>query len=501
MTRPNTIMANAQSSRAPDLRDVMHIIGKRKWVIIVPFLIVVGAAVGGSFLLTPEYESKSIVSYRSDPNLIKPLSALTPSDQEERMTNEDRRRLLSAMTNEIISVRSLSRLITDLRLDADKDVNEKARKAQARSPGQSLENIKLELLLEELRGTITVDFAGRDQLLLTVSHSNPQTAQKMAARLTEIFIEESALRDLGSVRDAQQLTDDQLSKYDKLLQSAVDKRNETEREYLRLQTDTSVMTEDNRRTISAAIDELRSEIINLEKEVSNLGEKVTSLAISEKAYSPSRAVDSTRDELEEDGRFLVDLMGKYPWKDRIVVNATIQMNATMLVLENLVARSVEKIFAGRSVAERKNLTEYFFQRERVRFLRTHQSLLQASFNKVQRQAQAIPETRSRLAQTELDVTTALNNREMFRQQETSNQLRQDIIHANSRYRIIEPARAPLAPARPDKVKIGVMGAILGVILGAAAALVAEIVDASFRRVQDVEHELGIPVLATVPKID
>ena len=99
------------------------------------------------------------------------------------------------------------------------------------------------------------------------------------------------------------------------------------------------------------------------------------------------------------------------------------------------------------------------------------------------------------------MKVARQNLELFRQQETSNQLRQDIIHsANSRYQVIEPASVPLEPSKPNRVKISVMGAILGLILGGAAVLVAELLDVSFRKIEDVERELGAPVLATIPNI-
>ena len=114
-------------SRAVDLKDILSVVEKRKWVILVPFLIVVAIAFGGSYLLTKEYESSAIVGYHNDPNLIKPLSGLVPTDDEGRMTSEDRHRLLAAFQNEVISSRTLSRLILDLKLDDDPEIRDKAK--------------------------------------------------------------------------------------------------------------------------------------------------------------------------------------------------------------------------------------------------------------------------------------------------------------------------------------------------------------------------------------
>ncbi|HSG99023.1 MAG TPA: GNVR domain-containing protein, partial [candidate division Zixibacteria bacterium] len=135
-------------------------------------------------------------------------------------------------------------------------------------------------------------------------------------------------------------------------------------------------------------------------------------------------------------------------------------------------------------------------------LHSHRELLQESFAGVQQRATQIPVAQARLDQLEREVAAARQNLELFRQQETSNQLRQDIIHsASSRYQVVEPAAAPLEPSYPNRVKISVMGVVLGLILGGAAALIAELLDHSFRKVEEVEDELGLPVLATIPHID
>ena len=43
--------------------------------------------------------------------------------------------------------------------------------------------------------------------------------------------------------------------------------------------------------------------------------------------------------------------------------------------------------------------------------------------------------------------------------------------------------------------------LLGLILGAAAVFIVEMYDNSFKRVEDIEEALQLPVLATIPKIE
>ena len=72
--------------------------------------------------------------------------------------------------------------------------------------------------------------------------------------------------------------------------------------------------------------------------------------------------------------------------------------------------------------------------------------------------------------------------------------------SESKYRIMEPASVPLEPVKPNHLKISILGAILGMVIGGAAAVLAELLDNSFKRIEDVEEVLRAPVLATIPLI-
>jgi capsular polysaccharide biosynthesis protein len=71
----------------------------------------------------------------------------------------------------------------------------------------------------------------------------------------------------------------------------------------------------------------------------------------------------------------------------------------------------------------------------------------------------------------------------------------------TKYKIIEPARIPLAPFWPDQRKIMALGVLLGLIVGGAAIFLVEMFDHSFKRVEDVQEVLQLPVLATIPRIE
>jgi succinoglycan biosynthesis transport protein ExoP len=60
---------------------------------------------------------------------------------------------------------------------------------------------------------------------------------------------------------------------------------------------------------------------------------------------------------------------------------------------------------------------------------------------------------------------------------------------------------PLGPVSPDRMKILAMGIVLGLAIGGAAVLVVELMDTSFKKVEDVEEILGLRVIGISPKVN
>ena len=63
-----------------------------------------------------------------------------------------------------------------------------------------------------------------------------------------------------------------------------------------------------------------------------------------------------------------------------------------------------------------------------------------------------------------------------------------------RFRILEPARLPLRPVRPNFWRIGFFALILGVFVGFGAVFAAEYLDQSFQSAEDLQLALALPVV-------
>ena len=69
-----------------------------------------------------------------------------------------------------------------------------------------------------------------------------------------------------------------------------------------------------------------------------------------------------------------------------------------------------------------------------------------------------------------------------------------------RFTLIEPARLPEKPYKPNRLAILLIGLVLGIGLGGGVGYLREVSDQSVRSVRGLVMSTGSPVLASIPEI-
>ncbi len=78
--------------------------------------------------------------------------------------------------------------------------------------------------------------------------------------------------------------------------------------------------------------------------------------------------------------------------------------------------------------------------------------------------------------------------------------RLDNSENKTKFRIIEPARLPLSPIKPNKLKINFLGIILGAMAGAGFIYLLEYTDTSFKTADELKNFFDTPVLGSISEI-
>lgn len=117
-------------------------------------------------------------------------------------------------------------------------------------------------------------------------------------------------------------------------------------------------------------------------------------------------------------------------------------------------------------------------------------------------AESIPKQEQELARLTRDTTVNERLYAMFLERLETARISEELEDSENKtkFKIIEPARFPLKPIKPDKIKFGLMGLVLGAMAGFGCIYLVEYSDQSFRGVEELKSFIDIPVLGVISKI-
>lgn len=496
-------MESDKQVKINDLKTLLPIIRKRKWLIIVPWLLVSAVVFGGSYFLTPTYEANTIISIDTEVKLSRELQNLLGMEQTYRgYAQRDR---LRSIYNEITSTRYIEQLNEQLKLSDNPVLLENARKMAANFPQMTMEQVVLHMLQNSLREYITVNMAASDQIRINVESTNPAKASNIANTLGEIFIAEKHIQEMASIRSSQNFSDIQLQKYENKLNELINERTQFEKDFLAIQLDEAITSEDNRSEITAEIDRVQNEISDFRQEERDLLSRLVNesdLSTNSLTLTDSEDNRQTNASLKRNLRDIGNLMIRYTWDDPQILNFKVRQNTALTNIESENRRLVNDQYSAQNDDVRSMLVRVFNARANLEYLYSKSSYLQSALDELTDKMNLIPEYQAELNRMDQEIETTRELRDRFKRQQESSSISQALLQdmSSSKYKVVEPARTPLEPTKPDRIKIVILGIVLGMAIGAGAATAVELMDSSFKKVEDVQDTLGLPVLGVTPRM-
>jgi succinoglycan biosynthesis transport protein ExoP len=486
-----------------DLREYWKLLLRKRWLLIIPFFTVTLASFSGSFLLPRQYKSSTTVLISESRLLSRPLENLVPGVTQGRSPQEERGQRLATITNQIISTGFLKRLIYNLNLNQNPQAISEARRVKSKFPEISEDELVEKILIEDLRKKISVGFKGENLVEITVYSDKPKLAADMAKNLAQIFIDESLRYELLGVRGALDFSDEQLAIYKKRLEEAENRLREYKEKTLKSNVDQDIVSDTNVGAIISVIDATKLEIKELEDQSSFLKDKLAGIKVSNMNLPVSDKLKNLKDQLFSSVTEYVPLLTKYSWRDAKVLTLTEKTKSYLDQIEEEV-RTISQSQKGKLSAEVLTLLEnYTINDINLGFLREKLRVLNQAVEGVKGVIARTPYQEQTLRNLQQDVETYRGIYEMFVSQSQGSQISQQVqqAEAQNRFRVIEPASIPLNPVKPNRIKITLLGCLLGLAIGGGSVILSEFFDTSFKKVEEVEEYLGLKVLGTVPRIE
>ncbi len=482
-----------------DLKDLWAILLRRKVFLILPAIIIPLIAFAASFFLPRTFASSVTI-------LISESSILPPSVERELegrqgATRIDIRDRQESYGNQITSTRFLRRLIAVLNMRVPENIRRLVAETKSSYPEISENELAEIIMADELRGKVDIQFRSQNLFRLIFSASSPVEAQKRAKALADIFIEESLAQELAGVRSNIAFSEEQLVLYRDKLKAAEDRLRDFRKQLLVSEAEEDTSGFDLRQIVSA-IEALDLKISTLETRRNDLRGALLGAEIGVGSLTLPADIEDDKNRLLVNIRTLTDLLTRYSWRDARVVNLNEQARLLLSATNDKIDRYVNERFSDESERMRQTISGFLATLVEIDFNRAKRTTLDNSIIEIRNRLSRNPDTEITMQRLQSEVDNYRTLYELFVSRAQYAAINQSAkkVEAEAKYTITKPAALPLAPESPNKKTRVVMGRILGFALGAGTILVMEILDNSFRKVEEVEKYLGVKVLGTIPRI-
>ncbi len=138
----------------------------------------------------------------------------------------------------------------------------------------------------------------------------------------------------------------------------------------------------------------------------------------------------------------------------------------------------------------------------IKGLREKQKAIAKNISILQNRVERMPTTEQKMAVLMRDYENTRTNYQSLLNKKLDAQLAESLEkrQKGEQFRILDPANLPVKPFKPNRPKIALAGLAIGLGGGFGFVFLLESIDASFRKPEDVYNAVGLPVLASVPRI-
>jgi succinoglycan biosynthesis transport protein ExoP len=456
-----------------------RLLKKRRWTILATFSIVLVLAGIATLRMTRLYQAESrIAIYPENSNMLglKDLeSGMASADWDYNVALETQ---LSILRSDELALK----VIDTLHLDSNPGFMGSYAVAQNASRAIRPANLGpdprgLATMLGLFRGGLTVQVVPRTRVIeISYMHCDPQLAAEISNMLVKTFIEENFRTKYESTSQ----TADWLSKELSDLQMKV---QTSEEKLVRYQKDKGIVGIDEKQNIvTAKLDELNKELTAAQTDrIQN--EANYNLAVS---GDPSVFVKLS------EGNLLEKLEAQQAELDTQYAQTTAQFGSSYPKVIELKSQ-LKQVRAAIAAEEKRLLArvhdEYMASAQR-------EKLLTSVFDKQKQEANQLNESAIEYTSLKRDADS---NRQLY--QSLLQRLKEASVTAGLRsnnIRVVDVARVPIAPVKPNVPRNIALGFLLGLAGGIGLAFLQESLDTTVANLDELSTITALPALGTIP---
>ena len=476
-------------------KSYTEIFFRRKWLFLAPTLLLFGLAIAYSFTVPPKYRTSTIVLVEEEKISNPLISGLAVSTSVR-----DR---LETIVKILLSRPLLEQVVSELSLDAGLN-----------SPEER------ENLINGLRDSISVELVGRDILKVSAEDSNPVTCQRVANTITSLFIKHNLELQMRETNAGIDFLKSQREIYEKKLKDSEKALREFKEKYQDIlsvkasEEITKILGSQATQLMNIQVlkyTEFKGDLVKLQLDLRDAlvaRDRLAKQLEEEKEYVISeRVTDPIIKQLEN------ELSGKQVDLAKLQVDATPQHPMVIRLSREIddLKAAIKQRKEQKIHTEDKEIINPLYQNIRVEMnnldrqiesLQTRIKLTELYLQQEAENIKNIPKREEELASLQRDYTiNSTIYSDLTQKLETAYiTQRLEFQEKGTKFRVVEPARVPLTPFKPNRKFMGFAGAALGMAIGIGLIFMAEMTDHSFTEINQLRNFLNIPVLASISQI-
>jgi polysaccharide biosynthesis transport protein len=469
--------------------DYLSVVRRRKWWLIVPLVVAAAAGVALAVVLPREYLSSTTIGITS--------AAVSPDIAKSAQFDRDER--LRVIGQQLLSRGVLARVVRAEHLAADAS-DEDAAIARLRRQVQPV------TIPQAVAGS---DPSRADTFVVSYVDSTPEAAQRIAARLADVFVDETSRGRELRAQDTTEFIANQLALSKSRLSQLEQRLTAAKRTYMgrlpeqgaaNLQTLNGLRQQLDSTDTALRGEQDRLSIIEQQLAAMRQGAETLPLvkgAETQVPSSPEGRVRALQRQLDDARMAYTD---RHP--EVIRLQEELKSARADAAADRNRPESDRLAVLKNDASFRQLLADQQLGRMRVAELQRAETQLRAQIASYQQRVESSPLVEQQLTSLQRDYDLEKRQYEELAARRDAAALSEDLERrqAGERFRVLSPATWPREPFKPDVFRILAMALVAGLFLGAGSAVGREFLDRSIYDAHTLQHEYDLPVLGEIQRI-
>ncbi len=476
-----------------DPGELLRVLLRRKWLLLLPWTVAIIAGVSAAFLLKPIYFSSVTLQFERPQQLTGTLGGIGGGAQSADQQ-------ASLMRGQVQSSLFMRNVLIASGVKSDPTTRAWALQHVSRYPGLPKDDAVEAFLIDYLRDAVSIKAARGDFLQIVVGDYTPDRARKFAEAMANQFVVSSKASQLEAVRATQEFSIEQQQVYKHKLEESESRLEAARRSALGSSMAGSSVSPTNLPQARALLDQTEGELEDQRQKVRTLRAQLNGKAReNDPSTLGSPEVTSMLGQLSG----LERQLGLAMVSGSNDASIRIQLARKSAELEEQLGTNAVRALPSLPSDTHDLLVRLRMAQAAAQGTEARRAAIAGQVGAFQSQVYSAPNRELEVArvQQEVDNNRALYN--SFLQQSASAQIAEAFENAkiSGRFIVIDPANRPLSPGKPNRLMLILLSFIAGGIIGVGAVLVAEQHDQSMKNAEDVENLLGLPVLGAIPRVE